>query len=149
MTNGAAAADPDLSVTLEHLCRIEAQLGAISVIGPTPSGVRTIVEVTGVVIEGERLRATLHEQPAGDWLTLGPDGTTTLDVRMTLATDDGALVHLRYGGRSERTPENPYNYVAAVFETGDPRYAWLNKIQAVGKGLRVGDRVLYELYQVR
>jgi hypothetical protein len=116
MTNGPSGADPDLSVTLEYLCRIEAQLGAISVIGPTPSG-------SPDHRRGDRRRDRGRTPPgeppraaAGDWLTLGPDGTTTLDVRMTLATDDGALVHLRYGGRSERTPENPYNYVAAVFE---------------------------------
>jgi hypothetical protein len=145
----APAADPDLSVTLEHLCRLEAQLGQITVIGETPAGTRTIVEVTGLVVEGARLHAHLHGQPAGDWLTQGPDGTATLDVRATVETDDGALIHLRYSGRSARTPENPHNYVAAIFETGDPRYAWLNQIQAVGKGLRVGDRVLYELYQVR
>jgi Protein of unknown function (DUF3237) len=149
MPDDAPTADPDLTVTLEHLCRLEAQLGARSVIGPTPSGIRTIVEVTGVVVEGARLRGHLYGPPAGDWLTVGPDGTATLDVRLTVETDDGALIHVRYGGRSERVPENPYNYVAAVFETGDERYAWLNKIQAVGKGLRVEDRVLYELYQVR
>jgi hypothetical protein len=79
---------------------------------------------------------------------MGPDGTETLDVRATVVTDDGALIHVRYSGRSARTPENPYNYVAPIFKTSDPRYAWLNTIQAVGKGLRVEDRVIYEFYEV-
>jgi hypothetical protein len=140
---------PDLTVELEPLCRVEATLGTITPIGPTPAGVRTIVEVIGVTLEGDRLHATLHGAAAGDWVTLGPDGTITLDVRFTVQTHDGAIVHVRYGGRSERTPENPYNYVAAVFETGDPRYGWLNRIQAVGKGLRVEDRVFYDFYEVR
>jgi hypothetical protein len=41
-------------------------------------------------------------------------------------------------------------YVAPRFETGDKRYAWLNRIQAVGKGTINEDlSVDYEWYEVR
>ena len=41
-------------------------------------------------------------------------------------------------------------YVAPRFETGDARYAWLNRIQAVGKGTLNEDlSVDYEWYEVR
>ena len=41
-------------------------------------------------------------------------------------------------------------YVAPRFETGDERYAWLNRIQAVGKGILNQDLSLeYEWYEVR
>ena len=40
-------------------------------------------------------------------------------------------------------------YVSPLFETGDPRYAWLNTIQAVGKGEFVGSNLHYEWYEVR
>ena len=39
------------------------------------------------------------------------------------------------GGLTCRTRQaGMFAYVAPVFETGDPRYAWLNAVQAVGKG---------------
>ena len=40
-------------------------------------------------------------------------------------------------------------YVAPLFETGDPRYSWLNSIQAVGKGLLDGNRLSYEWFEAR
>jgi hypothetical protein len=41
-------------------------------------------------------------------------------------------------------------YVAPVFETGDERYAWLNRIQAIGRGILYEDISLhYEWYEVR
>jgi hypothetical protein len=41
--------------------------------------------------------------------------------------------------------------VAPVFETGDPRYSWINEVQAVGKGVLSADktRLDYELCEVR
>jgi hypothetical protein len=39
--------------------------------------------------------------------------------------------------------------VAPTFETGDERYAWLNSIQAVGKGTLDGSAVHYDWYEVR
>ncbi len=35
------------------------------------------------------------------------------------------------------------------FETGDARYAWLNKIQSVAKGRLDGSNLVYEIYEVR
>ena len=41
-------------------------------------------------------------------------------------------------------------FVAAVFETGDPRYQWINSIQAAGKGILSADlrTVEYELFEL-
>ena len=76
-----------------------------------------------------------------------------VDVRFTLETDDGALVYIQYDGRFDVTggPGSAPLYVAPRFETGDARYAWLNKIQAVGKGTFDPETnvVLYEWYEVR
>ena len=87
--------------------------------------------------------------PAGDWLTLRADGTGLLDVRLLLETDDGAVILMTYkgqfteGGKSLRT--------APLFETGDPRYVWLNTVQAVGIGAAndTQDEVSYEVYALR
>ena len=40
-------------------------------------------------------------------------------------------------------------YAAPLFETGDDRYRWLNKIQAVGKGAFDGTTLEYELYELK
>ena len=91
---------------------------------------------------------------AADWkVRSGSIGA--IDVRMTMRTGDGALIDVQYGGRLDLS--NPaagiVAYVAPVFETGDERYAWLNAIQAVGKGkLTVKDgaaRIDYEFFEIR
>lgn len=38
---------------------------------------------------------------------------------------------------------------APLFETGDPRYTWLTRVQAVGVGERIGTTVKYEIYALK
>jgi len=44
-------------------------------------------------------------------------------------------------------------FAAPVFETGDPRYVWLNGVQAAGKGRLVPDtecgQLDYEFFEIR
>jgi hypothetical protein len=90
-----------------------------------------------------------------DWILIGPDGTGTIDVRATLRTDDGAIIFTQYNGKmaadlSQGMQLPATGYVAPRFETSDHRYAWLNRIQAVGKGTVNEDLSLdYEWYEVR
>ena len=117
----------------------------------TPSGTRLIVEVASATFDGERIRGKQKGVAAADWLTVGPDGTGTLDVRATLETDDGALIYSFYRGRldvSQPLGSAPI-YAAPLYETGDERYAWINKIQAVGKGTTDGQILEYEIYELR
>ncbi|MGH3672027.1 MAG: DUF3237 family protein [Pseudonocardiaceae bacterium] len=39
-------------------------------------------------------------------------------------------------------------YASPRFETGDERYAWINKIQAIAKGVVSGGVLRYELYEM-
>jgi Protein of unknown function (DUF3237) len=116
-----------------------------------PFGTRVLVDVTDMRIEGERLRARMKGTAAADWGSRAADCTVQLDVRATLETHDGALVFIEYNGRVDFSdPKRPGpEYTTPRFETGDPRYAWLNKVQAVMKGRSDGatgiaDR-MYEL----
>jgi Protein of unknown function (DUF3237) len=90
---------------------------------------------------------------AADWVTVGPDGMGTLDIRETIRTDDGAAIFVQYLGKLDLSKGMQFPmtvYVAPRFETGDERYAWLNRIQAVGKGTLNEDlSVDYEWYEVR
>jgi Protein of unknown function (DUF3237) len=117
----------------------------------TPSGTRLIVEVASATFEGDRIRGKQKGVAAADWLTVGPDGTGTLDVRATLETDDGAVIYSFYRGRLDTTPPlgSVPIYAAPLYETGDERYAWINKIQAVAKGETDGQLLEYEIYEVR
>lgn len=120
-------------------------------VGETPAGTRMIVEVERVTIEGDRIRGSAEGGAAADWITVGPGGIATLDVRFTFTTDDGALVYVQYGGRMDANPprEDRVIHAAARFETSDPRYTWLNAVQAVGRGGFRPEGVVYEWYEVR
>jgi len=139
-----------MALELIPLGTMTAELRKPLVLRGTPVGDRLIYEVESGQIEGERLRGKLKGQSAADWLVASPDGTGTLDVRALVETDDGALVFLHYTGRVDLTAgAGAHLYSTPQFETGDDRYRWLNKIQAVGKGTMRGTTLTYELYELR
>ena len=116
----------------------------------TPSGMRMIVEVASATFEGDRIKGKQKGVAAADWLTVGPEGTGTLDVRATLETDDGAVIFSYYRGRLDaNNPIGSSIYAAPLYETGDERYTWINKIQAVAKGKTDGQTLEYDIYEVR
>src|SRR5437868_11202874 len=44
--------------------------------------------------------------PTADWLRIMPSGSFRVDARMTVETDDGALVYITYGGVVSLTGAN-------------------------------------------
>ena len=139
-------ADAQTSIAVEHLFKMTAEIAPRAFLQNGPQGTRAIVPVLGGTFEGPKLRGTI-EPPAGDWVTVRADGSYKLDVRLTLRTDDGALILMTYTGIGIPTEGGSSIRNAPLFETGDPRYAWLNRVQAVGIGGRTGEaRVNYEVY---
>jgi len=55
-------------------------------------------------------------------------------VRVTLLTEDGAVILMTYSGIGLPEGGSMSLRTAPQFETGDERYGWLNNIQAVGVG---------------
>jgi hypothetical protein len=100
-------------------------------IGSTPNGRLSIFPVTGGSFEGERLRGKVLAS-GGDWVTARADGTFEVDLRVTLETDDGALIHMTFTG--VRDDANHYFRTLPRFETAAPKYAFLNRLLAVGIG---------------
>jgi len=139
-------------VTLEliPLCTIVAELDDPLVLPATPAGTRVIIEVLTMSVEGDRLRGQMKGRSAADWLTIGSDGTGSLDVRATIETHDGALIFLHYQGRRDFSQgmDAPV-YTAPRFDTGDERYTWLNKVQAVAKGHLDGSTLTYDVYELK
>ena len=113
-----------------------------------PQGTRTIVQIVGGRLEGPRIKASV-QGPSADWITNRADGSYKLDVRLTLRTDDGALILATYNGIAETTATGASLRAAPMFETGDPRYTWLTRLQAVGVGERVGTAVRYDIYALK
>ena len=103
-------------------------------VGAGPHGIPVTYPVIGGSFEGDRLRGQVL--PGGaDWTLKRPDGVVELDLRITLATDDGALVHMTFEGiRDDAAPGTPYFRTLPRFETAEPRYSFLNRLLAVGVG---------------
>jgi hypothetical protein len=138
-----------MAIELVPLCTVDAVLRDPIDVGVGPKGWRMVFEVAEGTITGERLSGSMTGMAAADWVAVG--GTVgVIDVRFTVRTDDGALVLVTYGGRTDASAGGGAPiYVAPTFETGDERYDWLNAVQAVGKGLTEGNTLRYEWYEVR
>lgn len=151
-------------ITTSHLLDMVVDLNPQLDIGSGPFGRRVLFGSAGGSFEGPRLRGDVLPG-GGDWTLLRPGGAMTLDVRLTLRTDDGALLHMTYGGRWLIPPElrgeiadparrhqvDPAKYyfrTNPVFETGAKEYAWLNDIVCVGSGYLVPGGVGYKVCQV-
>ncbi len=102
--------------------------------GQGPLGARQTFPVTGGTFEGERLRGKVL--PGGDdWTVRRADGVMELDLRVTLQTHDGALIHMTFQGlRDDAAPGGAYLRTLPRFETAAPEYAFLNELLAVGEG---------------
>src|SRR6266850_6136574 len=132
----------------EYLGTLQAETGTRTVVENGPQGTRTIVQVVGGRFEGPLVKASV-QTPAGDWITNRTDGSYRLDVRLTLKTDDGAMILVTYNGIGQTTGGGASLRSAPLFETGDSRYAWLTQLQAVGVGERVGTTVSYDIYALK
>ena len=144
------------------LFRLEIELHPIQVVGATPLGERRVVPVSGGRFEGERLRGVVAPHAGSDWLLARADGAFQQDVRLTLETDDGALILMSYRGvrhssdavrerlaRGETVPvEEYYLRTAPFFETAAERYAWMNRIIAVGVGERLPNGARYDVFEI-
>lgn len=125
-------------IALNPLCTMAVTLKNPLDAGNSPTGQRVIVEIATASLSG-RITGSLAGSSA-DWLTMTPGGLGLPDVRLAIRTNDDAVVLMHYSGRIRFVPGQASTVmIAPVFETGDPRYSWLNEIQAVGKGILSAD----------
>ena len=151
----------------EFLFQMRIKLAPPMDVGPSPEGHRIIFMGQSGTVEGPRIKGEVLPMSGGDWARIRADGSGTLDVRLSLKTDDGALIYMTYFGRmipldgdmeyalDFAKPDDPqgaeryYFRTNPLFETGDERYAWLNHVVAIGKG-RTGDGgVIYDVFAVK
>ena len=130
-------------------------------IGAVPHGTRVTAPIASGHFEGPRLRGKVL--PGGsDWTLLRADGVLELDLRVTLETDDGALIHmasfgLRHGpsdvlaalARGEVVdPAKYYFRTYPRFETAHPKYEFLNRLLAVSSGDRRPEGPIYTINEM-
>ncbi len=65
----------------------------------SPGVNRVIVPVSGGTFDGPKLKGTVVG-PGGDWIVRRPDGSSVLDVRIILQTDDNQKIYMTYRGIS-------------------------------------------------
>ena len=103
-------------------------------VGAGPHGTRLTFPILGGSFEGDSLRGKVLPG-GGDWVLNRPDGVLELDLRITLETDDGALIHMTFEGiKDDGAKEAPYFRTLPRFETADAKYSFLNRLLAVGAG---------------
>ena len=145
----------------EYLFTITVTVDALHDVGPVPGGTRHIDMLGAGTFAGPRLRGKVL---AGgmDQKLLRADGAMVPNVRMVLETDDRALIHMHYTGIRHGSPAvmariaagetvDPSEYYlrnTPCFETAAPRYAWLNRIVAVGIGRRMPTHAAYDVFEV-
>lgn len=144
---------------LTHVSDLYVSIDPIREMGAGRAGHRRIIPIIGGTATGPRLNGKIMNLGA-DWQTIWENGVAELDARYAIETDDGALVEVQnYGyrhgpkevleaiGRGEDVdPATYYMRTQARLESGDPRYAWVNKTLFIGNGARKADQVVISLY---
>ena len=83
-------------------------------------------------------------------------------MRLVLKTFDGALIGMTYRGIRHGAPSviarlekgeaiDPGDYyfrIAALFETAETQYVWMNNVVAIGIGRRRADGPVYSIFEV-
>jgi hypothetical protein len=153
--------EPLKSVQTHPLFVMRLDVKPIVTVGDTPGPFRRVGIVPSGSFGGERLSGKVLDG-GSDWQTVRSDGSTTLDVRLILQTDDGVNLSMAYRGirhgsadviqRLEKGEEvNPASYyfrINPIFEAPAGKYEWLNRVISVGTGHRFSYGPVYSVFEV-
>ena len=148
------------SVNTSPLFVLREAVPPLIVIGQTPNAFRRIGVIQGGSFEGDRLSGEVLT--GNDWQSVRTDSCIKLDVRLVLKTTDGELIVMTYtclraGPPSviekldkgeEVDPGSYYFRMNPIFETSSKKYDWMNRIIAVGTGIRRADGPVYSIFEV-
>ncbi len=146
---------------LRHLCDLRVELAPPVEAGDAPGGRFRVIPIVGGTVEGERLAGRILGIGA-DLQTIRADDCAELDARYLIETADGARIEVHNLGFRHGPPEvvaalmrgetvSPDRYYMRArprFNTGDPRYLWLNRMLAVATGAREAQAVRLTFYEV-
>ena len=150
-----------MTLRLEPLIQVAAEVGEVISLGPAPGGERRVVAITGGTFTGPELSGEVLSGGA-DWQVKWDDGTLSIDAHYALRARSGALIEVRSQGvrtaapavlerlaRGDEVDPGEYYFRTAMrFTTGDARLAWLNRVLAVATAARRPRRVELDVYRV-
>ena len=151
----------DEGITSRPLMTVKIIAAPLQKFGAVPYGVRNFVPVAGGDFEGPQLRGRILPG-GGDWLLLRSDAVLELDLRITLETDDHALIYMTFQGLRHGPPEvitafsrgevvDPARYYFRTvprFETSAEGYAFLNRIVTIGVGETRPDGAVHRIDEI-
>jgi hypothetical protein len=146
---------------LSHVCDIEAHVGPLRDLGPTPHGRRRIIPILGGTVKGLRLAGEVVRGGA-DWQYVRADGVVELVARYSIRTHDGVEIAVINSGLRRASPEvmarltrgetvDPalvYCRTVPVFEAPAGPYAWLNASVFLCTAVRLPDKVQVTVFEV-
>jgi Protein of unknown function (DUF3237) len=133
-----------MTLSLEHAFTITAKIAEAREIGPTPSGYRRVIGITGGTVAGPVLNGEVL--PGGaDWNVIRPDGAIHVQARYEILSDGGDIIAVTNDGFGpgrgrDAAAGRPAAWACPTrpcFETAAPALAWLNTASFVGE-LRAG-----------
>lgn len=131
----------------EFLLDLVLDRGVASNVG-TSGANHVVVAVSGGTFQGPKLRGTIIA-PSGDWIIGRADGSSVLDIRTVLQTDDDQRISMTCRGIAYPLPGGGLHArILPLFETGAVRYLWLNNVVAVGVYRSVPGKVSYRVYRI-
>ncbi|MGF6875133.1 hypothetical protein OKW35_004605 [Paraburkholderia sp. MM5477-R1] len=131
------------------------------VVGQTVGPDRRIGVVSSGAFKGERIAGEVLDG-SSDLLSVRSDGSTTLDARLILKTDDGVHIAMSYYGirhmpdkirtlmdqGDDVDPASYYFRIGPTFEAPRGKYEWLNHLLAVGVGHRLSTGPVYSVFEI-
>lgn len=149
----------------EFLFDLAIDLNPPQVVGPVLKGTRLISPFKDGIVKSDKINGKLLEY-SGDWGLIIDSTTFKVDSRATIETDDDALIYITYSGYSHATakisamigsgkggelsPSDYYFRTSVSFETGSPKYAWLNRIVGIGVGrFPAAGKVAFRIYAIK
>ena len=159
---------PDLISEFLFELRIPQKKDAMIDMGQTPLSELMFSVADSGSFAGPKIKGSVIPLSGGDWTRARSDMSLTLDVRICLQTHDKANILMTYQGVMAANSRDDFWYmvnadkkddpkgameryyyrIAAFFETGDQRYAWMNRILAVGSGRLADNQAIYEVFQI-
>ncbi|KAJ5352751.1 hypothetical protein N7541_003565 [Penicillium brevicompactum] len=119
-------AAPELSFLYTAYVECEGDLMDTSI---GPHGQRKAIPIVGGNFTGPHLSGKI-ENVGADWgLTDPRTNIFSADTRYNLRTDDGADIFIQTAG--PKAPDG-HLHLRLIFETGSPKYYWLNNVLAIG-----------------
>src|SRR5437588_12231312 len=100
-------------MTSRLLMMLQVVVAPLQKLGAVPHGTRVIAPITRGSFEGPRLRGKVLPG-GGDWTLSRSDAVLELGLRITLETDDGALINMT----SFALPHGPPDVFAALGRGG-------------------------------